>query len=84
MAARYDRVYPRDYKHPVLYVVDTVTLSRREHPVLVVNLSAGEEATAFRAALWQLPTIQANLSIANLDFSDFARAVNDDGVYRGF
>jgi hypothetical protein len=38
---------------------------------------------SFRCAVAQVASIEANLSIDNLDFSDFARTVSPDGVYRG-
>ncbi len=81
---RYDRTYPHAGKHPVLYVVDAVTLSSPEYPVLVVSLSAWVPAPPFRAVLDQLASIQTNLSISNMDYVDFARAVDADGVFRGF
>lgn len=38
---------------------------------------------SFRTVSSQVASIEVNLSIANLDFSDFASAVDGDGVYRG-
>jgi hypothetical protein len=29
-------------------------------------------------------SIENNLSIANMDFAEFADSVNEDGVFRGF
>jgi hypothetical protein len=31
-----------------------------------------------------IQSIQNNLSIANMDFEEFANSVDDDGVFRGF
>lgn len=39
---------------------------------------------AFRVAAPEIASIETNLSIANLDFSDFADATDPDGVFRGF
>jgi hypothetical protein len=39
---------------------------------------------ATRALPDQIQGIENNLSIANMDFSDFADAVDDDGTMRGF
>lgn len=39
---------------------------------------------AFRCAVGEIASIDANLSIANLDFSEFADSVGPDGVFRGF
>jgi hypothetical protein len=38
----------------------------------------------FRCAAREVAAIEANLSIANLDFSDFADSLDDQGVFRGF
>jgi hypothetical protein len=32
----------------------------------------------------QMWCMQANLSMANLDWEDFANSVDDDGIFRGF
>ncbi len=39
---------------------------------------------AFRCAVGEVASIEANLSIANMDFSDFADNTDSDGVFRGF
>lgn len=38
---------------------------------------------SFRCATGEIASVEDNLSIANLDFADFAGAVSPDGVYRG-
>lgn len=38
---------------------------------------------SFRCATAEIASIEANLSIANLDFDDFASNLSSDGVYRG-
>jgi hypothetical protein len=74
---------PRDYKHTFLFVIDEVTVSNPDFPVLVVNLSA-PRGRSFRAIPSEIQGIENNLSIANMDFEDFAEAVDEDGVFRGF
>lgn len=74
---------PQDYKHSFLFVVDRDTLSSRDFPLLVVDLDQSRGRT-FRAAPNQIQSIENNLSIANMDFEDFAEAVDKDGVFRGF
>jgi hypothetical protein len=77
----------------VLFIADSITLASPEHPILVVDLqdkylSLAEfpeiaEHTPFRCippALW---SVENNLSIANLDWEDFAEDTDDDGVHRG-
>ncbi|MEU8088524.1 hypothetical protein AB0B57_33520 [Micromonospora sp. NPDC049101] len=84
IAAGYPRAYPQEYRHPVVFVVDAVTVSLPEHPLLVVNLNEGDETGPFRALPRQVQAIENNLSIANMDFVEFARAADPDGVFRGF
>jgi hypothetical protein len=38
----------------------------------------------FRCATREVASIEANLAIGNMDFSDFANSVDSDGVFRGF
>jgi hypothetical protein len=51
--------------------------------VLVVNLFV-PRGRSFRVVPAQLWSVQANLSLANMDWEEFADAVDDDGVFRGF
>ena len=65
-----------------------------EVSVVYVDLSVTDEEDAelfdsylgrsFRCAVAEIASIEANLSIANMDFRDFADAVEGDGVFRGF
>jgi len=80
----YPRAYPQEYRHPVLFVVDAVAVSAPDHPVLVVNLNARVDARPFRALPRQVQSVQNNLSLANMDFVEFANAAGADGVFRGF
>jgi hypothetical protein len=84
---------PVDESGPsVLFIADSVTFATPEHPILVVDLedkylSLTEfpeiaDRTPFRCippALW---SVENNLSIANLDWEDFAESTDGDGVYR--
>jgi hypothetical protein len=65
-------------------VVDALAISGPEHPILVVNLNAGVDVGPFRAPPRQVQSIQNNLSLANMDFIEFARSAGPDGVFRGF
>jgi hypothetical protein len=40
--------------------------------------------SSFRCTAGEVASIDANLSIANMDFSEFASSVDHDGVFRGF
>jgi hypothetical protein len=51
-----------------------------EHPLLVVDLL---KERGRRAVASQVPSIDNNLSISNMDFEEFAELVDDAGVFRG-
>jgi hypothetical protein len=51
-------------------------------PLLVVDLYV-ERGRQFRAVAAQIAPIDNNLSIANMDFEEFAELVDDLGVFRG-
>ncbi|WP_433294200.1 DUF6924 domain-containing protein [Pseudonocardia sp. CA-142604] len=66
-----------------IFVVDRITLTSADWPVLVIDLQE-DRGREFRAAASVLYQIEGNLSICNMDFFEFADAVQADGVYRGF
>jgi hypothetical protein len=73
---------PEDTYHAIALVVDSVTLSDPEHPVLVVELDDHSAAT-FRAIPHTLQGVENNLSLLrNADWGDFAGEVDEDGVLR--
>lgn len=72
-----------DYDHTFIVVVDRTAISLPDHPLLIVDLFELSGNT-FRAIPSQIQGIENNLSIANMDFEDFARHVDKSGVFRGF
>ena len=74
---------PKDYSHSFIIVVDRSAISSPDHPLLIVDLyeRSGRE---FRAIPSQIQGIENNLSIANMDFEEFAESVDESGVFRGF
>jgi hypothetical protein len=66
-----------------LFVVDATAIAGKEHAVLVVDL-LGEPGRAFRAIPSEMWGVENNLSLANMDFTEFADAADEDGVFRGF
>jgi len=66
-----------------LMVVDRTTTQQPEHPVLIIDLF-DEPGRTFRALPSCVQSIENNLSIANMDFEEFARAADESGVFRGF
>jgi len=84
IVAGYPCAYPHRYRHPVLFVVDAVTVREPEHPLLVVDLNENHKNRHFRTLPRQIQSIENNLSIANMDFVEFAQAASPDGIFRGF
>ena len=74
---------PSDYGHSVLLVVDMTATQHPDFPILVMDLRH-ERGRTFRAIPSQIQSIENNLSIANMDFFEFADNVKEDGVFRGF
>ena len=71
------------YNHSFIILVDQTAILHPEHPLLIVDLyeRSGKE---FRAVPSQIQSIENNLSIANMDFEEFADSVDQDGIFRGF
>jgi hypothetical protein len=72
------------YRHSFIVLADALSMSHRDHPVLVIDLGE-ERGRSFRAIPGALQSIENNLSIANLDFVDFAEAAEatEDRILRG-
>jgi len=69
-------------EHALLIVADAKTMSNPELPLLCIDpLPPGG---AFRVVPEHLWGVENNVSIVNMDFSEFASAVDPDGVFRGF
>jgi hypothetical protein len=62
---------------------DDTSMAHVEHPLLVVDLGV-EPGREFRAVPAAVQAIENNLSIANVDFAEFAECVDADGVFRSF
>ena len=79
-------------------IVAPQTLTHHERPILVVNLYDWVEeledteddgrgpryGATFRVIPAEMWSVQNNLSLLNMDWSDFADSVDDDGIFRGF
>ncbi|GGL18532.1 DUF6924 domain-containing protein [Nocardia jinanensis] len=70
------------------FLADTVTLTEPEHPILAVDTgpeeTGHERGRTVRVLPSEMAAIENNLSIANMDFAEFADAAGPDGVFRGF
>lgn len=74
---------PPGSHHSFIFIVDRTALSHSDHPILVVDLYA-EPGRTFRVIPSEMWGVENNLSIANMDFEEFAEAADADGVFRGF
>jgi len=66
-----------------LLVADRIALTSAERPVLVVD-ALHDVGSTFRVIPSEAWGVENNLWLANMDFEDFADAVDSDGVFRGF
>ena len=74
---------PKDYNQTFIVISDQIAISHPEHPLLIIDLFEGL-GNDFRAIPSAVQSIENNLSIANMDFEEFAEAVDGDGIFRGF
>lgn len=68
----------------VLFIADRTALTSAGHPVLVVDLLPDSQRQPFRCIAAELWNVDNNLNLANMDWEDFARAADPDGIFRGF
>jgi hypothetical protein len=74
---------PADHRYRLLAVADKVAAASAELPLLVIDLS-GAPPREIRVTAREFWSIENNLSLANMDFEEFAAAADADGVFRGF
>ncbi|MEU9669837.1 hypothetical protein AB0E25_30510 [Streptomyces bobili] len=72
-----------DDKIIYVFLADAATMKDPGCPLLAVDLS-DEPGRTFRVPARWFPDIAANLSIANMDFAEFADASDESGTFRGF
>ncbi len=70
-------------QHTFVFVVDRIALTHPEHPILVVDLYT-EPGRTFRVIPSEMAGVENNLSLANMDYAEFADHVDPDGIFRGF
>jgi hypothetical protein len=78
-----EAIHPhRSNEWDVMYVADQRSLSEPAHPLLVVRVGSSEDLP-FRCRADLLYEVDANLSLANLDWDDFRDDLDESGVYGG-
>lgn len=66
----------------VLYIADELAVTQPAHPLLLIRVGNSEDRP-FRCRADRLHEVDANLSLANLDWDDFRDQVDESGVYGG-
>jgi hypothetical protein len=74
---------PKGGSHTYMFLADGRAQSDPEQPILVVDLYT-EPGRSFRVIPREMWGVENNLSIANMDFEEFADCVDADGIFRGF
>jgi hypothetical protein len=77
------RLVPDDRRYRLLAIADKTTIDSAEMPLLVIDLQE-ESPREIRVVAAEFWSIENNLSLANMDFEDFASTVDADGIFRGF
>jgi hypothetical protein len=72
-----------DSDHSFFFVVDSLTVSSPEHPILAVDC-LDQPGRTFRVVPREMWSVENNLSLSNMGFEEFAESVDEDGVFRGF
>lgn len=94
-ASRLLHIVPADSSETFAFLVDGQTLAHPDRPILVVNLYDWVEGledqgkgplygATFRVIPSSMWSVQNNLSLANMDWEEFADSVDTDGIFRGF
>ena len=73
----------KDGDRAFAFIADSVALTHPEQPVLVVDFY-DEPGRTFRVVPIEMWGVENNLSLANMDYVDFADSADPDGVFRGF
>ncbi|WP_329138980.1 hypothetical protein OG552_32185 [Streptomyces sp. NBC_01476] len=83
-AAQLVQLVPADEPWELLLIADGTTMASSEHHVMVVDLDLDDEhrGRTFRASPPAVQEVENNLSIANMDWEDFADSADEDGVVR--
>jgi hypothetical protein len=74
---------PQESDHTFLFIVDQLSIFHPEHPILVIDL-LNEPGRSFRVIPSEMWSVENNLSVANMDFHEFANSVDPDHIFRGF
>lgn len=68
--------------HTFAFIVDHTALTQLGHPILVIDLH-NKPGRTFRVVASAMGSVANNLFVANMDFGEFVKLVDDEGVFRG-
>ncbi|MBK1787968.1 DUF6924 domain-containing protein [Prauserella cavernicola] len=69
--------------YSLLIVADTFAITAPGQPLLTMRRD-GERVEQLRVVADELWSIENNISLANMDWYEFTRAADADGIFRGF
>jgi hypothetical protein len=71
-----------------IFVADHESLTHAEHPILAISIGGTQYPTEHGQTVRVIPTamsaIENNLSLGNMDFTEFVEAADSDGIFRTF
>lgn len=73
---------PKSYPYSFVFFADERALTDEGFPCLCVDL-LDEKKPRFRVDAKHIASVENNLTLANMDFSEFANAAKAQGVFRG-
>ena len=73
----------KNYKFDFIFMVDSITIENKENPILCIDLTRRKK-NSFRVISKEMWTVENNLTISNMDFHEFYKSTDKDGVFRGF
>jgi hypothetical protein len=74
---------PGLHEYGCIFVADSIAMTSSEHHLLVLD-PIDPMGKTFRVIPSEAWAVESNLSLANMDYSEFADATDPDGVFRGF
>lgn len=75
--------FPGSSQYGCIFVADMTAMSAGEHHLLVLD-PFNPQGKTFRVIPAEAWAVENNLSLANMDYSEFAGSTDPDGVFRGF
>jgi len=78
-----EQLLPLIGPHSLFIVADRRAISRFGQPLLCIYRD-GRRTEQLRVIARELWSIENNISLGNMDWDEFTRAADEDGVFRGF